>query len=327
MIDLLSLLKKTGAYRTVKGDKEKGTLSHAYLILTKDKDMLDDYLRLFAQLIVCKDGQPCNECRQCKLIQANAYSDVVFYPRDKESVTVEAVSQLIEESYIKPLENDKKIFIISQAQDMNNTAQNKLLKTLEEPPSGVHIIMGATSEFPLLSTVKSRVKKLEIPPFNKQELFESLVNNYNDEKRLKNAIACGDGTVGKAIRLYGDDKLTSVFELVIDTLLNMKSSSNVLDYSTKILAVDGELDDFLSVLELTLRDMLVQGERKGDMAFNVESAEKLKNAERFNRGAILYALDKITEANRRKKFNANPTMLIEWLLFQILEGKYKWQKL
>ena len=57
---------------------------------------------------------------------------------------------------------------------MNASAQNKLLKTLEEPPKNVHILLGATSEYPLLATLKSRVKKLEIPPFDNQTIYKAL---------------------------------------------------------------------------------------------------------------------------------------------------------
>ena len=325
MIDLLSLLKNTGAYRTIKGEKENDRLSHAYLILSPDGDNLNEYLKIFAKLIVCKSEQPCGECRSCKLIENNAYSDVVFYPKNGQSVASEDVNELIEESFIKPIENDKKVFVLSQAQTMNASAQNKLLKTLEEPPKGVHILIGATSEFPLLPTVKSRVKKLEIPTFSKEKLFDALIGKYSDKERLLSAIACGDGTVGKAVKLYSDEGFKEITELVLDVLVNMKSSKDLLDYSTRILAVD--VDEFISVLELSLRDMLCCFEEREQLATQNQWTKKLKDAERFSRGAIIYALEKINEAQKRKKFNANPTMLIEWLLFQILEGKYKWQKL
>jgi len=326
MISLLPLLKETGAYRTIKGDKENGRLSHAYLILSADGENLKKYLKLIAELITCKVGSPCEECRSCKLIDGESFSDVYFYPK-KETVLAEDINSLIEESYLKPIESDKKIFVIDRAETMNASAQNKLLKTLEEPPNNVHIILGATTEFSLLPTVKSRVKKLEIPAFSADKLFEVLKNDCPDEKRLKSAIACGDGTVGKALSLYGDESLQAITEMVSDVIINMKSSKDVLKYSTMICSSKCDIAKFLSVLELQFRDMLILSQGKEDLVGGVDVANKLKSAERFNAGAIIHALECITEANKRRKFNANPTMLIEWLLFQILEGKYKWQKL
>lgn len=327
MIDLMSLIKDTGAYRTVEGDKKRDALSHAYLLLTADGDLLGEYLKIFTRLALCEFTPPCGKCRTCRLIDDWSFSDAYYFPRSGDSITAEEINTLIEESYLKPVEGKRKIFVLSHAEKMNVSAQNKLLKTLEEPPSGVHILIGATSEFPLLSTVKSRVKKIEIPTFDGEKLFDALKTDYPDEVRLRKAIACGDGTVGKAIGLYSDERLKEISDLAMDVLCNMKSSSDVLDYSGKILKTTPDPSEFISVAELYLRDLLAVCAGEDGVVFNKDEKERLKSAEGFSVGAVLYALDGVAESAERKKFNANPTMLIERLLFKILEGKYKWQRL
>ncbi len=327
MTDLGALIKSTGAYRTIKGDKASNRLSHAYLILTPDGDNLGEYLRFLAMLMTCSEQDACAVCRTCKLVKDGAFSDVIFYPKKSDSMTSEEVNELIEESYLKPIEGDKKIFIINRAESINAVAQNKLLKTLEEPPKGVHIIMGATNEHALLPTIKSRVKKLEIPAFSKEVLFDALKEDCEDKNKLKMAIACGDGTVGGVTRLYGDKKLEQITDLALEVLVDMKSSKDVLEYSFKISKTTEDVGEFISVLGLLLRDLLVINEGEGDLSFNQTAVDRLKSAERFNRGSIIHAIDAVMEAQKRKRLNANATMLIEWLLFQILEGKYKWQKL
>ncbi len=326
MIDLNALIKNTNAYKIIEGDKKAKRLSHAYLILTADSDMLKNYLKVFAKLICCDGDEPCNNCRVCSLIDSQMHPDVMFYPKTDGAIGVEDINSLIEESYLKPIESDKKLFVIVGAENMNASSQNKLLKTLEEPPKNVHILMGATSEFALLSTIKSRVKKLEIPPFDNKILIEALKDECSDYDKLCGAVGSGDGTVGKALALYGDSGLLSVTELAEDVICNMNSSSEVLKYSDKILQSKVDLNQFLSVLELMLRDMLLISQGKSQIAFNKGVAQRLQKAQKFNTGSIIYALESITEAQKRKKFNMNPTMLVEWLLFQILEGKYKWQK-
>ena len=326
MLNLKALLKDTSAYKTVLGDKLAGRLSHAYLLLSPDKEMLDEYLKVFAKLITCSSDEPCGNCRACRLIDDKTYPDVFFYPINGQNVVVEDVNSLIAETFVKPLEGDKKVFVISNAETMNLPSQNKLLKTLEEPPKGVHIIIGATSEHPLLSTVKSRVKKLELPFFSADKLIETLKDDCPDQERLKNAISCGDGTVGKALALYQDENLSKAIELAIDTLVNMKSSANVLDYTNKILALEVGVLETLSIFELLFRDMLVLSQGKEKLASSSNAKYVMENGVNFSTGAIINALEKINQAVQRMKFNANPTMLVEWLLFQILEGKYKWQK-
>lgn len=327
MTDLTSLLSSTPAFRTIEGEKISKRLSHAYLILTSDGENLYEYLKIFAKLIACKNQRFCDECRDCKLINQSSHPDVMVFPQKGEAVLTEDVNTLIAESFLKPVEADKKIFIINHAESMNASAQNKLLKTLEEPPENVCILIGATSEFPLLPTVKSRVKKLEIPTFDGEKLYNALKGEFLDDKKLKKAIACGDGTVGKAVALYQDESLSESIALVEDVIVNMKSSGDVLEYSVKITSTKGGFDGFLSVAELVFRDMLVNVEGKKTLVANSEALSNVSASTGFCTGAILNALEKISEANERKKFNANQTMLVEWLLFQILEGKYKWQKL
>ena len=326
MIDYTSLVKNSNAYKIMMGDKAFGRLSHAYLILTADEENLSQYLKVFAKIIACADNEPCLKCRACTLIEKDMHPDVLRYPQQEKTISVAHVNALIEECYLKPIELGKKIFVLENAQTMNASAQNKLLKTLEEPPENVYILLGATTEFALLPTIKSRVKKLEIPAINSDVLLSVLKEECPDAQRLALSIACGDGTVGKALALYGDKEFNELTELLVDLLLNMNSSKDVLKYSTLILDKKVEIGQVLSILECLLRDMLVDLQGQGGLVGNKGITQRLKGAINFSEGAIIHSLDTITKAQMRKKFNVNSTMLVEWVLFQILEGKYKWQK-
>ena len=326
MIDLLSLAVDTNAYKTILADKESGRLSHAYLVVCSDGDNLKEYLKILAKLITCGQSEPGKTCRDCTLIDNEAHPDVLFFPKKEGSVVVDDVNELISESHIKPIESERKVFVVCGGETMNLPSQNKLLKTLEEPPKNVHVLIGATSEYPLLQTVKSRLKRVEIPAYSPKKLYSALSLEFTDEERLKNAIACGDGTVGKAVSLYADENLSLAVETAVDTLINMRSSADVLDYSQKISNLKSDINEFLSVLELLLRDVLAVLIGKEELALNSQAKRVVSEGVNFTQGAVVYALDKVNEAYERKKFNANPTMLLEWLLFQILEGKYKWQK-
>lgn len=319
------LIKQTSAYKIIAGDKAADTLSHAYLIVCADEKYLRNYMRLFARLIFCADVGECENCRVCKLITAEKFTDVKFIPENQDGkIGVSDIEELIEDSFIKPFESDKKLYAICGAEQMTAAAQNKLLKTLEEPPKGVHILLGVNSEYPLLQTVKSRVKTLVIPPFSNEVLFESMKGEYPDEVKLKQAIAGGNGTIGRAETLYSDDKLEKLSALAIDIIVNMKSSKDVLNYSAKVIKYKDCLDEFISVLQLFFRDMLIEYE--GGVVWNENSKGLLGKTQGYNEGAILAALEKTAEAAKRLTFNVNDVMLVDWLLFAILEGKYKWQR-
>ena len=128
---LNSLLNKTNAFKVLKNDIKSGTLSHAYLIVCDDGFMLEEYVKAFVKTLACESKPYCNECRTCRLIDKKTLVDVKFYPTDGK-IKVADVDDLIAKSYVKPLEADKKIFVLCGAGKMNESSQNKILKT---PPS------------------------------------------------------------------------------------------------------------------------------------------------------------------------------------------------
>ncbi len=327
MIDFFSLIKDTNAYKIVRGEKRQNTLSHAYILVCSDEKYLNSYLKEFAKLLLCENLDICNTCRVCNLIEKNRHPDVFFYPKTENPINVEEVSEVINESVIKPIELNKKLFVLNFNETASLSVQNKLLKTLEEPPKNVFFLLGVLSENSLLPTVKSRAKKIEIFPFTKEKLFNALTSELTDKASLERAISLGDGTVGQTVKLYNDKNFFNTVDLVADTLVNMKSSKDVLEYSNKISKTLQDLTDFFNILELALKDLTLYSEGKENLVQNKELLAKTKMATGFKLGSLIYALEKVEEAKRRKKANANNTMLLEWLLLQLLEGKFKWQKL
>ena len=325
MIDFPSLIKNTVAYKSVLGDKKKDRLSHAYLVIDRDGENLETTLKIFAKVLGCNQVEPCNACRVCRGIDNQSHADLYFY--SKSELSAQEVNELIEETYVRPIETSKKIFVISHGESLSPIVQNKLLKTLEEPPKNVHILIGATSEFPLLQTVKSRLKKLEIPRFSDETLFNAMKSDFEDEEKLKQAISCGDGTVGKAQRLYGEPKFQLINDFVKDMAVNMKSSKNVLDFSEKLFALETDFSEILSSMENYFRDALAYSTAGEKGVKNKNNLSAIKLAENFTTGALVDILESINQACMRNKFNPNPTMLAEWLLFKILEAKHKWLKL
>lgn len=322
MIDLLPLFRETNAYRTVAEDMKSGRLSHAYLVVSADGENLPNYLKILAKLIVA-DGDK----RAEELIEKGVHPDVLTFPASGKTVLKEDVSKIIEESFLKPVESDKKLFLLNNGESMLSVSQNKLLKTLEEPPKGVCIIIGATSEFPLLNTVKSRLKKLVIPPYDSERLFNALKSEYPMEDRLKEAIACGDGTVGKTVALYQDEDLERTIDTAVDVVCNMKSSRDVLEYSVKIAGLKDGLNGFLPVLQLIIRDLTAYYTVGESAVADQKIFCRTKNVVGFNAGACIHIAEAITEAQKRLNANANVQAMTEWLLFAILEGKHIWQKL
>lgn len=325
MTDYLSLIKATPIFKAIREDKRLNRLSHAYMMVCPDKDCCLEYLKVLAKLILCNDETLCGNCKNCASISYGSHPDVIVLPEKDEDFKVDSANRLVEESFIKPLETEKKIFLIRNAESMNTHAQNKLLKTLEEPPKNVIILIGTTSVYPLLPTVLSRVKKFEVQAFSDEKIFSAVKEDFPDEKRLREAILLSNGMVGKVRELYYENTRQEYVDLALKILSDMKSSKDLLVFSNRVTALKS-LPEFLSVLEIILSDLLKITENKPELIKNKHTIERLKLAYNFKTASVIHAIESVNEANKRLKFNANPTMVVEWLLFQILEGKFKWQK-
>lgn len=321
------LAKSTSAFKIISEDKRAGKLSHAYLVINEDSENSGEYLKVLAKLICCDDYENGVYGRFSKLIDSNSHPDVLFFPREKQSVTVEDVSNLIEQSYVKPIESEKKVFVINYGESMSATVQNKLLKTLEEPPKNVIILIGAVSEYSLLETIKSRAKKLRIGGFSSELLLSALSGELEETEDIKGLIASSDGTVRGVLNLAKDEELLKAKDLVVSVITEMKSSKDVLFFSNKIALSLVDEAKFITLLSGALLDLLAGLEGKENLVKDRYVYTRVKNCEGFNRGSLIYALEKTIEAEKRRKFNVKGAPLIEWLLFALLEGKYKWQKL
>lgn len=325
MADAKSIVKTTGCFKMFSADKAQNRLSHAYLLLTADATYLREYLKIFVQTVFCEDtdGGFCGKCRTCTLIEKETFTDVKIYPETVGGkITADDVSALVEDSILKPYESDKKAYVITDVSLMTVAAQNKLLKTLEEPPENVYIFLGATSEYSVLPTVRSRVNVLSLPLFTAEALEDALRKDCPIETRLKTACVNSDGTLGNAEKLYGDDGFYKVVELAENTVKNLKNSKDVLSVSTSVTGSGADVNEYLSALEVIYRDMAAY--LSGGKPFSERDYVTLVSG--YNLSSVIYALDKIAEAKKRKYFNNNETMLIERTLLSILEGKYIWKK-
>lgn len=306
------VIRNTNAYKIIYGEKRRGELSHAYLIVCPDGVMLKTYMKLFASLIMCENDGACGECRPCRLIDKDAYADCDFYPKDGDKIKTADIDDLVSKTIIRPIESDIRMFVLVGAENMTAEAQNKILKTLEEPPRNVCILIGATTDNALLPTVKSRVKRLDVPPFSDGEIRRALGDEYPDKAKLESAIALGGGKIGSVIKAYTDGNAEKMQAFCREVLFSMRSSKDVVKYSSKI--NKDNIKDFISILKSEVANLLVKDNRKAEDYGYVT-------------GALIAISDMLSEKERALYYNANAVMVADSVLLAILGEKYKWQKL
>lgn len=313
-----TLLTGSPAYKVIAADKKSNTLSHAYLVVCSDEGMIGRYLTELAKLLSCENADYCDNCRICSLVSAHSHPDVFFYPKDGKKLSVADADEIIEESVVKPLELKEKIFVVEKVEDFGQY-QNKLLKTVEEPPRNVRLILGTTREAAVLPTIKSRVKTLSIPDFSDEELMRAAKKDCPDEQKLSVAVSLAGGKLGEVYRYYGDDTVVT-YLTVCDMIMNMRRASDVLGYASRLKDVPQK--DLLSITKACFACVQRAASGGEKLKKELSGAEKI-----YSPGMLFDIIDRISGIEKTVNFNGNKVMVVDSLLFAVMEEKAKWQRL
>lgn len=232
----------------IKKRKLNNSFSHANLIVGDDgigKSVIAKYLS--NNIINLKD---------------NAESvDIVRYYPSSSSFGVDDVRRIIDEVNKKPYEGDKKVLILYKCDKMTTQAQNALLKTIEDPPIGVYLILLSDSLEAILDTIQSRCQVYKLTPLSKEEILEYIQINfpnveYNDRYA---ALAFSTGIPGKVDRFINDEKLKELRNTCVGLFLDILKREHglVLKYQEMLKGFKDEKYDILDILILFIRDIMV----------------------------------------------------------------------
>ncbi|MBQ8308569.1 MAG: hypothetical protein IJX96_01920 [Clostridia bacterium] len=310
-----TLLKTTRAYGLVKREESRGELGHAYLLLFDDPRNLKAALKTFVKpFFHCTEEE-----RLSRLIDNETFSDCLFFPKDGKKFTVEDAEAITEESTLKPVEGEKKAFVIADFAEATTAAQNKLLKLLEEPPEGVVFLLGATTVYPVLSTVLSRVKTLEIPPFDAREIENCLLRTYADKYAQSEielcSAACGGKLGGAQDMLEG-----GAYKALVDEAFSLcLTTAKDLPLLVKKIGDTKRKKELLSLLRMIFRDALViKSVGAAKISLRSERERLYKAAEKYTLPTLVYAQEAISKAERETFFNANFPQCLEILIASVL---------
>lgn len=208
---------------------------------------------------------------------------------------------------------------------MNPAAQNKLLKTLEEPQKAVSIFLGVGSESAILDTVKSRTKKITLDRFSAGDIKDALISSGVADGNATIAAACADGMLWRAKEISSNSAFSETFDRAIFILNNLKKSSDVASFLNDKTLDKDNLPVFLDALSIVLRDMIAAKTDKN----LIMSKHKEWEIETLSKGFSLDALSNIlylvNEERKKLSFYVGSTGVVENLLLGILEVKYKCQ--
>ena len=209
---------------------EKSMPSHAYLITGPAQVGRMKLAIVLAQLLNCHGDDTGGTCEQCTRIRRGVHADVTIVPvdargslhedgRPRTMITIEQVRAVSREAALQPFEGRCKVFVFEEADRLTEEASNALLKTLEEPPDQVSIVLLASREQAVLPTIVSRCRLVCLRPVPWPLLSEELVRRLSlpREQALQIARTSG-GRPGLALRMATDEAFGAQLEETLDRI-------------------------------------------------------------------------------------------------------------
>jgi DNA polymerase III subunit delta' len=187
-----------------------GQVSHAYLLTGPAQIGKSTLARGFAQLLECEQpdaaaGLPCGECGACRRVAHGTHPDVMVVEAadGKRSIPVDDVRAAIARANLSPSEGRWRVFILRDVEQLTASAVNALLRTLEEPPPQVVLLLTSAEPETLLPTLLSRCQSVALLPLAATEVESALVGRWGiAATEARGLAALANGRLGWAVEAH-----------------------------------------------------------------------------------------------------------------------------
>jgi DNA polymerase-3 subunit delta' len=274
----------------------------------------------------------CGTCPACKRIARGMHSDVqTLVPGESGSIKIEHVREAVDRTMYRPFEGRRRVTIVEQADALVPPAQNALLKTLEEPPSGSMFILVTSRPDILLSTVRSRCSHMRFGRLGATEVAAVLERDHGYSRRDALAVAAhADGSVRRALNLITRaedfaDARSAAGQLLrdaagkADARGRLERAKDLLKGGGSAAAEREYLSVRLEALGSILRDLgiLATGADERLLA-NADLRPHLEGlAQAFGSERALRAFTAVDRAHEALDRNVSPKVVADWLALQV----------
>ena len=297
----------------------KRSISHAY-ILAGDKGIGKSKIaREFAMELICDKNTGCGECPACRQFLAGAYPDFFYMDAEgKESIGIDRIREnIVNDVSIRPYHGKVKIYIIDEADKMTVGAQNALLKTIEEPPEYVVILLLVRNMSILLETIRSRCIKLLLSAVSNDRTKRWLVEKGTSEDLATVVASYSNGAPGMAKAMAESEDFAGMYNQNVEFLKKISEASinDILLFIEELKKRTGGFRDFINFLRLWYRDICILKLTKkiDNLVFIREESIILRLSREYTLKKINSIIDLIDETETRLNSNVSGDTVMELL--------------
>lgn len=308
---------------------EEDKVSHAYIFNGPEASGKMMLAEAFAMALQCEgEGKrPCLECRSCRQAADHNQPDIIYVSHEKpNTIGVDDIrTQINNDIDIKPYSSRYKVYIVDEAQKMNQQAQNALLKTIEEPPAYAIILLLTTNADSFLQTILSRCITLNLKAVKEDKIKEYLMKHYQiPDYQADICAAFSQGNVGKAIQLASSEEFGELKAAVLQLMKRLEDIDlyEMTGAVKQIAEYKLSVNDYFDLMMIWFRDVLyLKATNDVDgLIFKDEVYDIKKQAAKRSYQGIETILEALEKAKIRLNANVNFDLVIELLLLTIKEN-------
>lgn len=306
-----------------------GKVSHAYIFEGEAGCGKKEIAEAFAMTLQCEKGakDACMECTSCKQALTHNHPDIIYLTHEKpNTISVNDIREQVNgDIYVKPYNGKYKVYLIEDAHKMNIQAQNALLKTMEEPPEYVVLILLTNNAEGFLPTIRSRCVTIKMKPVQSGQIIQYLMSRLNvSEKDAKMCASFAQGNIGKAAKLSASEDFNEMKDLAIQVMKRLKEMdlNEVVSAVKKINEYKLEAEDFLDLMMVWYRDVLLLKATNdvNKLIFQDEVYDIKKAAATSSYEGLELIMKGIEKAKKRIDANVNLELVLELMLLTIKEN-------
>lgn len=290
-----------------------GRFAHAYLICGEDGIGKSLIAKATACLLL---GKECNK----------EYADIIEcrIGKNKKSIGVDEIRDIIEEINVKPYEGDKKVIIIHNVELMTIQAQNSFLKTLEEPPAGVFIVMLCEEIGNILDTIKSRCQIYKLNHLSKEEMSRFLIEKYPNlnENEINMISVISDCVPGKAEEYMEGSAVKDIRDTVLVILSGLVNKDlDILSFEESLSKNKSIWKEILTWFFSYIRDVMIYKETgMNSLIINIDKIDNIKSlAEVFSFSQLNDIIEIIKDTRDKLESNVNTSLVFDTMLLKMQE--------